>query len=61
MLDLFINIGVGVLSLSFGFYQGYGLGHVNGRIHQIEKDEEFDKLSEEGELTEEDIIRLSKI
>ncbi len=48
MLDLFINTGVFVLIIAWGFYGGYKLGHINGQLKQLELDEErFDKLMEE--------------
>jgi len=40
MLDLFINTGVFVLIFGLGFYGGYKLGHINGRIKQMEIDDE---------------------
>ncbi len=38
MLDLFINTGVFILIYGLGFYGGYKLGLINGRIKQMELD-----------------------
>ena len=44
MLDFFINTGVFVLIMAWGFYGGYKLGHINGRIKQMEIiDKEFNE------------------
>ena len=44
MLDLFISMITGVLAGSVGFYGGYKLGHINGRIKQMEIiDKEFNE------------------
>jgi len=45
MLDLFINTGVFILIMAWGFYGGYKLGHMNGRIKQMEMDDkELDEM-----------------
>ena len=48
MLDLFINTGVFILIYGLGFYGGYKLGFINGRIKQMEVDDkEFNKIFKE--------------
>ncbi len=48
MLDLFINTGVFILIYGLGFYGGYKLGLINGRIKQMEVDDkEFNETFEE--------------
>ncbi len=45
MLDLFINTGVFILIMAWGFYGGYKLWHMNGRIKQMEMDDkELDEM-----------------